>query len=239
MKNAYMSNGAPIVFLLDDEPNVVAALGRVLRGSGFLIRGWTCASEFLKAHDEETPGCLITDLRMPGMSGLEVQRALRARGIERPVIFITGQGDVRTVVQGMRAGAVTFLTKPVQAAELTGAVREAIRIDAQRRARRCEQANISARLARLTPREHQVLHLLTTGILNKQIAAELGVAEKTIKTHRREVLRKMEVRTATALVGLLYGAKLRHNEVIHSVETRTAATQVSPIMVGQGSAAYI
>jgi len=199
-----MSNGDPIVFLLDDEPGVLTVLGRVLGANGFAVRAWTSASEFLNAHDARIPGCLIADVRMPQMSGLEVQRVLLARGIDRPIIFITQQGDVRTTVLGMKAGAFTFLVKPVQRGELIGAVREAITKDATRRAHHRERADISARLARLTAREREVLHLLTTGMLNKQIAAELGAAEKTIKTHRKRILEKMDVRTATALVGLLY-----------------------------------
>ena len=208
-----MSEGGPIVFLLDDEPGVVVALGRILGAKGFAIRGWTSAAAFLNTHDSETPGCLVTELYMRGMSGLEVQRALLARGADRPVIFITGQGDVHTTVLGMKAGAVTFLTKPVAAAELIGAVREAIARDARRRAYRSEQADLGARLARLTPRERQVLSLLTTGLLTKQIAAELGTAERTIKTHRGHILDKMQVRNATALWSLLYRMKSRGHQI--------------------------
>ena len=185
----------------------MVALSGILRAHGFAIRAWTSAAEFLKAHDAETPGCLIIDVRMPGMSGLAVQRALLARGSDRPVVFITAQGDVRTTVLGMKAGAVTVLSKPVQAAELIGAVREAITTDARRRAHRCERVAVSARLARLTPRELQVFQFLARGLLNKQIAAELGTAVKTVKTHRRRMLEKMGVRTATALLGLLYRVK--------------------------------
>ena len=212
-KKTPVFDGAPVVFLLDDEPGVVAALGRILRANGFAIHAWTSPIEFLNVHDVQTPGCLVMDLSMPEMSGLEVQRVLLARGTDRPVIFVTGQGDVRTTVLGMKAGAVTFLTKPVSAAELIGAVREAITRDAARRAHRGEQADVSARLARLTPRERQVLSLLTTGLLNKQIAAELGTSEKTIKTHRAHILDKMQVRNASALWSLLYRMKSNGYEV--------------------------
>jgi FixJ family two-component response regulator len=232
-----MSDGAPIVFLLDDEPSVVVALGRMLQANGFAIRAWTDAAEFLNAHDGETAGCLVAEARMPGMSGLEVQRVLLTRGIDRPIIFITGEGDIRTTVLGMKAGAVTFLTKPVQAVELIGAVREAIARDATSRAWYCEQADINARLALLTPRERQVLRLLTTGLRNKEIAAELGLSEKTIKTHRQQVLSKMGVRTATALMGLLYRGKSRVPEVTRSVRARAAAPPVSQVAVGAGRAA--
>jgi len=199
-----MSDGSATVFLLDDEPGVVVALGRILQANGFSISAWTSASAFLNAHDPQAPGCLITDLRMPGISGLDVQRTLLARRADRPVIFITGQGDVRTTVLGMRAGAVTVLPKPVQSTELVEAVRDAISEDAAKRARHRKGNDISARLARLTPRERQVLGLIETGKLNKQIAAELGTAVQTIKIHRRRIMGKMHVRNATALMGLLY-----------------------------------
>jgi FixJ family two-component response regulator len=231
-----MSNAAPIVCLLDDEPGVAAALGRILQASGFAIRAWTSAAEFLNAHDDKAPGCLVVAVAMSGTSGLEVQRALLARGIDRPTIFITGEGDVRTTVLGMKAGAVTFLTKPVETAELIGAVREAIARDATRRAQRCEQADISARLARLTPRERQVLSLLTTGLLNKQIAAELGASEKTIKAHRRHVLSKMNVRSAFALMGLLYHGKSDPHDVTRSVGARATVRPICRMTIGEGRA---
>src|SRR5215472_13672791 len=204
-----MLEAQPVVFLLDDEEAVVVALGRLLQASGFTIRAWTSAAEFLNAHDPDIPGCLVTDVRMPGMSGLELQRALQARGIDRSIVFITGRGDIATTVQAMKAGAVTFLAKPVQRAELIAAVREAIGKDAETRAQHREQQEISRRLASLTPRERQVLELVATGMLNKQIAAQLGAAEKTIKVHRGRIMGKMQVRTATALVGLLSRAETR------------------------------
>jgi FixJ family two-component response regulator len=199
----------PVVFLLDDEEAVVVALGRMLQASGFTIRASTSAAEFLSTHDAETPGCLVTDVRMPGMSGLELQHALQSRRINRSIVFITGRGDIATTVQAMKAGAVTFLSKPVQRAELVAAVREAISKDAAERVQHREQQEISRRLASLTPRERQVLDLVATGMLNKQIAAELGAAEKTIKVHRGRIMEKMQVRTATALVGLLSRAESR------------------------------
>jgi FixJ family two-component response regulator len=202
-----MLEAQPVVFLLDDEEAVVVALGRLLQASGFTIRAWTSAAEFLNAHDPDIPGCLVTDVRMPGMSGLELQRALQARGIDRSIVFITGRGDIETTVQAMKAGAVTFLSKPVQRTELVAAVREAIAKDAASRVQHRERQEIVRRLASLTPRERQVLDLVATGMLNKQIAAELGAAEKTIKVHRGRIMEKMQVRTATALVGLLSRAQ--------------------------------
>jgi FixJ family two-component response regulator len=199
----------PVVFLLDDEQAVVVALARMLRASGFVVSSWTSAAGFLTAHDAATPGCLVTDVRMPEMSGLELQRALLARGIDRAIVFVAGQGDIATTVQAMKAGAVTFLSKPVQRAELIAAVREALLRDAAGRAQHREREDLVRRLASLTPRERQVLDLVATGMLNKQIAAELGAAEKTIKVHRGRIMEKMQVRTATALVGLLSRAQPR------------------------------
>ena len=202
-----LSGASPMVFVLDDDPGAVAALTRILRAERFSIRAWTSPIEFLDVHDAQTPGCLVMDVRMAEMSGLEVQRVLLARGVDRPIIFVTGQGDIRTTVLGMRAGAVSFLTKPIEAAELVGYVREAIKRDAASRERHRAQAKVETRLAQLSRREREVLSLLTTGMLNKQIAAELGVSEKTIKIHRRRILQKMQVRTATALTSLLYRAQ--------------------------------
>jgi FixJ family two-component response regulator len=193
----------PVVFLLDDEQSVVVALGRLLQASGYTVRGFTSVAEFLQGHDAETPGCLVTDLQMPDMTGLDLQCALAARDCVRSIVFVTGRGDIRTTVQAMKGGAVTFLSKPVEREELVAAVEEAIRKDAVSRALRREQQEISKRLATLTPREQQVLELVATGMLNKQIAAELGAAEKAIKVHRGRIMEKMRVRTAAALVGLL------------------------------------
>ena len=204
-----MTELSSIVYVLDDEPAVVVALARMLQSSGFTVSPYTSAAEFLEAHDAETPGCLVADVRMPGMNGLELQRTLLARGIERAIVFVTGRGDIPTTVQAMKAGAVTFLSKPVQRAELVAAVREALLRDALGRAQHREREDLVRRLASLTPRERQVLELVATGMLNKQIAAELGAAEKTIKVHRGRIMEKMQVRTATALVGLLSRAERR------------------------------
>jgi FixJ family two-component response regulator len=205
-----MLESKPVVFLLDDEPSVVVALGRLLQSAGFTVRGFTSVAEFLDAHNNETPGCLVTDVRMPGMTGLELQSALAERGYVRSIVFVTGQGDIRTTVQAMKAGAVTFLAKPVQREELVVAVEEAIRKDAVSRTQQREQQEIARRLATLTARERQVLELVATGKLNKQIAVELGAAEKTIKVHRGRIMGKMRVRTAVALVGLLSRGRSRN-----------------------------
>jgi FixJ family two-component response regulator len=192
-----------VVFLLDDQKAVVAALGRLLTAEGFRVCSWTSAQTFLCEHDPAIPGCLVSDVCMPGMNGLELQAELLARGIKRPIVFMTGEADMPSAVQAMRRGAVTFLCKPVWNAELVAAVQEALARDhATRMDDQAEQA-VTNRLATLTPREHQVLELVAGGLLNKQIACELGTAEKTIKVHRGRMMRKMKVATATALVNLL------------------------------------
>jgi FixJ family two-component response regulator len=198
-----MGPATPIVSLLDDEQRVVVALGRLLQASGFTVRGFTSVEAFLESYDPEAPGCLISDMSMPGMNGLELQAELARRGGTRSIVFVTGRGDIRASVQAMKAGAVTFLSKPVTREELVSAVQEALANDAANRAGQREAAEVSRRLATLTPREREVLELVATGRLNKQIAVELGAAEKTIKVHRGRIMDKMQVRTAAALVGLL------------------------------------
>jgi FixJ family two-component response regulator len=195
----------PVVYLVDDEPSILDALGRLLRVEGFTVRTWNSGIRFLQEHQPEIPGCLVADVRMPDLDGLELQRALRKSGSERPIVFVTGQGDIPMTVQAMKAGAVSFLSKPVRGADLVSAVREAISKDETNRAARQERRDVEMRVEKLTPRELQVLKLVTRGLLNKQIAAELGAAEKTIKVHRARVMQKMQVRSAAALVGLLSG----------------------------------
>jgi FixJ family two-component response regulator len=195
----------PVVFLVDDDSAVLEALGRLLRMEGFTVRTWSSALQFLKDHRAEVPGCLIADVRMPDLDGLELQRALQESGSQRPIVFVTGQGDIPMTVQAMKAGAVSFLPKPVARVELLAAVREAIAKDEKTRSELLERRDVEMRVEKLTPRELQVLKLVTRGLLNKQIAAELGAAEKTIKVHRARVMQKMQVRSAAALVGLLNG----------------------------------
>jgi RNA polymerase sigma factor (sigma-70 family) len=193
----------PAVFILDDDESLVAALGRLLSGEGFRTRGWTSAKTFLAEHDPDAPGCLLTDLIMPEMGGLELQRALIAAGCGRPIVFITGEGDMTTTVEGMRAGALTFLPKPIRGVELVAAVREALAEDAAMRASQATRRRVLILLDSLTPRERQVLDLIVQGLLNKQIAAQLDIAEKTVRVHRDRLMHKMQVRSAAALINLM------------------------------------
>jgi len=193
----------PTVFVLDDDESFVRALDRLLRAEGFATRTWTSANTFLSEHDPSLPGCLVTDLIMPEMSGLELQRKLLAQGCVRPIVFITGRGDMSTAVEGMRLGAVSFLPKPVSRASLVVALREALSKDASTRVHDAERQRVRELLSSLTPREAQVLELVARGLLNKQIAGALGTAEKTVKVHRGRLMHKMQVKSAAALVQLL------------------------------------
>jgi FixJ family two-component response regulator len=193
----------PTVFVLDDDESFVRALDRLLRAEGFATRTWTSVNMFLAEHDPSLPGCLVTDLMMPEMSGLELQRKLLAQGCVRPIVFITGRGDMTTAVEGMRRGAVSFLPKPVSRASLVLALREALSKDASTRVHDAQRQRVRELLRSLTPREAQVLELVARGLLNKQIAGALGTAEKTVKVHRGRLMHKMQVKSAAALVQLL------------------------------------
>jgi FixJ family two-component response regulator len=161
---------------------------------------FTSPAAFLEAHDPATSGCLLLDLALPGLDGLEVQQALSAANCARPIVFITGRGDIPTTVQAMKGGAVDFLTKPVNDRDLLAAVRNAIEIDRAAREAQVEMDAMKQRLANLTPREREVLVHVVAGRLNKQIAADLGTVEKTIKVHRARIMEKMAVRSLADLV---------------------------------------
>lgn len=188
------------VFVVDDDPPVLKALERLLRGAGFEVQGFRSAQAFLEQHDSTIPGCAILDVAMDGLNGLELQQALAASGCDRPIVFLTGRGDIPMSVRAMKAGAVNFLTKPVDAKDLLAAVRIAIGKDGMARQAGAELEIIERRLAALTPRERQVLGHVVAGRLNKQIAGELGTSEKTIKVHRARVMQKMSVRSVADLV---------------------------------------
>ena len=187
------------VHLVDDEPPVRRALTRLLRASGFDTQSYPSATDFLDAL-EPGPGCVVADLRMPGLSGLDLQQELRRRGIGTPIIFISGRADVDSGVRAMKDGAVDFLQKPVSDEVLIQAIRTALEADGRRRADELERATLEARVARLTPREREVFAQIVTGLLNKQVGAELGATEKTIKVHRARVLEKMEAGSLAELV---------------------------------------
>jgi FixJ family two-component response regulator len=190
------------VYLVDDDARVLKALSRLLRANGYEIRSFTDPQAFLDSHDTEVPGCAVLDLSMPGLDGLALQGALSVAGSHRPIIFLTGKADVPASVQAMKAGAIDFLTKPVNQHDLLQALRRAEEVDGRDRRAHAELAAINARIATLTPREREVLSQVVAGRLNKQIAGDLGTVEKTIKVHRGRMMEKLGVRTVADLVRL-------------------------------------
>ncbi len=204
-----MSEGDFSVFIVDDDPGVLRALARLVTAAGYRTHTYGSPEAFLAQHDAAEPGCAVLDLAMPAVDGLALQQLLRDDGSARPVIFVTGMGDIPTSVRAMRAGAVDFLTKPVSGEALLAALARARELDAQARRARDETASIQARLAKLTPREREVLTHVVAGRLNKQIAGDLGTAEKTIKVHRGRMMHKLAVRTVQDLVRLAEKAGIR------------------------------
>jgi RNA polymerase sigma factor (sigma-70 family) len=186
--------------VVDDDPSVLRALTRLLSAAGLETRGFPSPAAFLDAHDPATPGCLVLDVALPGLDGLELQQALAGSDCARPIVFITGRGDIPTTVRAMKGGAVDFLTKPVNDSDLLAAVRNAIEIDRMARQAQVEMDALRQHLASLTPREREVLVHVVAGRLNKQIAADLGTVEKTIKVHRARIMEKMAVRSLADLV---------------------------------------
>jgi len=197
-----MSEMFPVVHLVDDDEGVLAALKRVLRVGGYQVELHRSAEEFLENHDPDVPGCVVADLGLPGIDGFGIQQALSVDEGIRPIIFLTGCGDIPTSVRAMRAGAVDFLTKPVNARQLIASIEMALSQERQMRHVRQERRAAQQRLASLTPREREVFGCVVAGRLNKQIAADLGTVEKTIKVHRGRMMEKMKVRTVADLVRL-------------------------------------
>lgn len=205
------------LFIVDDEAEMRRSLTRLLRSAGYTTRAYATATDFLSAHDPAAPGCLILDMALPGMNGLELQQTLTSTGCRRPIIFLSGRSDIPKSVRAMKSGAVNFLTKPVEMHDLIEAVDEALTIDEAERAASSERHGVTERLATLTPRERQVLGHVVSGRINKQIAADLGTAEKTIKVHRSRVMRKMhagslvELVKLASLVGIQPGTRNSHD----------------------------
>jgi FixJ family two-component response regulator len=190
------------VFIVDDEPHVLRALSRLVTAVGYQSRTFSSAHEFLADHDPFVPGCAVLDVAMPDVDGLRLQTMLSAGRIDRPIIFITGRGDITTSVRAMKAGAIDFLTKPVHDEDLIAAIERAREVETKALQARSEIASILTRLATLTPRERQVLPHVVAGWLNKQTAGKLGTSEKTIKVHRARMMRKLRIRTVQDLVRL-------------------------------------
>jgi FixJ family two-component response regulator len=197
-----MEHTVPTVFIVEDTHEVSVALTRMLTAAGYQVRCFDSAEHFLCKQDPEAPGCLLVDVCLPGLSGIELQHQLIGSQCARPIVFITGMGDIQTSVHAMKEGAVDFLTKPIDTPSLLAAIEQAFRRDAEQRTNRAIQKILNKRLQTLSKRERQVLEHVIVGRLNKQIAADLGIGEKTIKVHRGRMMSKMAVRSVAELVHL-------------------------------------
>src|SRR6266699_3329715 len=195
-----MSNVAPVVFVVDDDPSVRRAIQRLVESVGLQVELFGSAQEFLRSERPDAPSCLVLDIRLPGISGLDFQRQLAEANIHIPIIFITAHGDIPMTVRAMKAGAVEFLTKPFRDQDLLDAVQIALERDRGQRSLEKTLREVRAHFEALTPREQQVIGFVTAGLMNKQIAAELGVSEITVKVHRGNVMRKMKANSLADLV---------------------------------------
>jgi RNA polymerase sigma factor (sigma-70 family) len=199
----------PIVFIVDDDGAVRRSLERLIRSVGLEVETFASAQDFLRRDPPGGPACLVLDVRMPGLSGLDLQKELATAGLGVPIIFMTGHGTVPMSVRAMKAGAVDFLEKPVDEQVLLDAVHQALDRDRQARSEQELRSSIEERVASLTPREREVLALVVTGLLNKQIAGELGTSEKTVKVHRARVMQKMEADSLAELVRMAEAVGIR------------------------------
>ena len=197
-----MSAAAPVVFIVDDDPSVRKSLTRVVKSAGYTVESFESARKFMARERVGGPCCVVLDVRMPDLTGLELQQALAGSGHRMPIVFITGHGNISMSVTAMKAGAVDFLTKPFDADSLLDAIRRAVAKDVKDLSEEGRTAEILDRVKQLTRREIEVFALVVTGMLNKQIAGELGIAEKTVKVHRARVMEKMRAASVAELVRL-------------------------------------
>jgi RNA polymerase sigma factor (sigma-70 family) len=195
-----MTDPPSVVFVVDDDPSIRRSLTNLLRSVGFRVETFPTATDYLKSPQIETPGCLVVDVRLPDMSGLDLQREVTRAAAPRPIVFITGHGDIPMAVQAVKGGAVEFLTKPFRDQDLLDAIRRAIDLDRHMRLARVDLADLQGRFASLSPREREVFEHVVAGLPNKQIAAALGLSEATVKVHRGQVMQKMRADSLPDLV---------------------------------------
>jgi RNA polymerase sigma factor (sigma-70 family) len=194
---------APVVFVVDDDPSVRSSLKFLMSSVGLQVESFDSADALLQRKLPDAPSCLVLDVRLRGLSGLDFQRELAARNCHMPIIFITGHGDIPMSVRAMKAGAVEFLTKPFRDQDLLDAVRIALEKDRERRERKKEVSDLKGRFNSLTPREQKVISMVVSGMLNKQIADQLGTAENTVKVHRSRGMEKMRAQSVAELVKMI------------------------------------
>src|SRR3984885_4930310 len=197
-----MAEAEPIVFVIDDDPSVRRAIRRLIGSVGLQVELFGSAQEFLRRKRRDAPSCLVLDIRLPGISGLDFQRELAVANVHIPIIFITAHGDIPMTVRAMKAGAVEFLTKPFHDQDLLDAIHAALERDRAKRQQEEKMATLRQRWESLTPREREVLPLVVSGLLNKQIAWEIGTSETTVKVHRSQLMRKMGADSLAELVRL-------------------------------------